>query len=105
MESVYLTRPCLSDLAHQLDTPITFVAPFFSVYFLRDSISDRKTCDIHACLSLEPSIMDMAVDKRGILDMLYITVDLFAGRRLEGFRGNTRAPQSFRMVPEGSRII
>lgn len=32
--------------------------------------------------------MDMAVDKRGTLDMLYITVDLFAGRRLEGFRGN-----------------
>lgn len=37
--------------------------------------------------------------------MLYIAVDLLTGRRLEGFRGNTRPPQSFGTVPEGSRIV
>lgn len=89
MQSANLTRLCLSVITHKLDTPVAFVAPFLSFYFLRGPISDGKTCGIHTCVPLELRIVGMAVDKRRIVNMLYVTVDLLAGRRLEGFRGNT----------------
>lgn len=47
----------------------------------------------------------MAVDKWRILGMLYVAIDLLAGRRLEGLCSKSRPPQSFGMVPEGSRIV
>lgn len=90
-ESADLTRRCLSDVAHQLNTPIAFVAPLFSFYLFWYSISDRKTCGIHTCFALEPSIVDMAVGKRRILGMLYVAIDLIT-RRPERFGGDTRSP-------------